>query len=86
MSDSNPIIKPPTNIGESQQLARDLWSVGKKPQAVGAICDCIQLLAAGIRRQFMDMEEMKKLLAEQGEENNELKRRVVKLEELQRPK
>lgn len=80
------IIKPPSNIGESQQLARDLWAVGKKPQAIGAICDCIKLLSAGIRRQFMDYEELKKSLAEQVEENNELKRRVAKLEELQRPK
>ncbi len=85
MSESNgPIIAPPKNIGEMEQLARDLYGTGKKNMAIGAICDCIKLLSAGVRRGISDYHDLESRHVKLVEESNELKRRLSKLEEIQR--
>jgi hypothetical protein len=44
----------PKNILEMQELARTLYGTGRKFEGIGALCDCIMLLSAGIKRQFED--------------------------------
>lgn len=58
----------PKNIAELAEAAKTFYGTGRKMDGINAICDALELLSLGVKRQF--------------DENEKLSKRVEELEKL----